>query len=136
MDIYRIIGNAALLTVVWVIFAINGQRFTQESPPRANVGPSQTIEVHGQTVDVPMPNADAIRSEEANLMFVTQEAFQREMEEYSRAHMLHGGLAVVFGLAVFVIGAKLGEHWGYGLACVLFGPLAVAYTGYRKARLT
>jgi hypothetical protein len=136
MDIYRIIGNATLLTVAWLLFAINGHSFTHESAPRANIVPSRVMEVDGQKVDVPMPDPETMRKADMSLIFMTEDAFQRKMGEYRRAHMSHGVLAVVFGIAVFVIGARLGEHWGYGVACVLFGPLAVAYTGYRRSQFT
>jgi hypothetical protein len=134
MNMLRIIALASVLTIVWMLFAINAYLFAHERPPRANVVPSQTMQVGDRMVVVPMPDEAALRNGDMSLPFMTQEELQRKVGEYQRTHILHGVLALVFGIVTFGIGARVGEHWGYGLACVLFGPLAVARFEYMRAK--
>ena len=132
--------GAILVTVAWFFFAANGHQYLNDSPPRANVIPSQKTEVNGQTVEVPMLDAVDIHKDiqmgNWSDRYMTQRTFDREMEEYRREHKWRGILAALGGVVTFLIGARLGEHWACGLACVFFGPLAVAYTGYRRTRVT
>jgi len=127
-------SRAALLTVVWFVFVVNLYTFRQEEPPQANVVPNASwSEGDGSRT---LGELSENHNWDTSLMFMTPEAYQKEMDEYKRSHLLHGVLAVVCGIGTFIIGTILGEHWGYGLACVLVGPLAVAYTGYRTSRST
>jgi len=136
MDIYKIIGNAILLTIVWMVFSVSVHQYRHQRPPRANIVSTQTVEINGRSVDVPIPSEDDMINADTRLSFMTEESFNNRMNEFRRTKRRYGLIAVLSGIGLLFIGARLGEHWAYGFACLLLGPIAVAYTGYRRSKFT
>jgi len=134
IDIYKIMSRAAVLTVAWILFAFSLFHFAGDRPPSANIVSAGTIEVNGKTVEIPQPDAAEFQRADSSLPFLTAKTFQQEMDKHRRTHVYHGVLTAIFALAVFIFGVQLGGY-AYGIACLLFGPLAVAYMTYRSSRL-
>lgn len=134
MDLFKTIGNAALLTVVWFVFVLNASSF-RDAPPRANVVPYKTIEVDGGTMRVPDMSSEAAEGARPGRVFMSEERYQEILDEFNHARRMNGILAAVAGIAVFVIGTRLFGHWGYGVACLVAGPLVVAFVEFRRSRL-
>ena len=123
---------AGLLSIVWIVFVMNVAWFKNATPPHVNVLPMTAADLMDHPIDVPIVDDVILQEYDLSLTTVTKDTFQRMTEEYKRKRMLNGSLAIVFGIAVFAIGTKLMNHWGYGLASIPFGIIFGVIYGYRR----
>src|SRR5262249_19563669 len=131
IPISRVIGHAVLATIAWMIFGFTSRSFLDARAPRANIIGAQHRTINGLDVTIVEPTEQEMKHANPSLPFMTREELNSKLADYRQRRVLFAAIAVVSALATFWFGCSMGDSWRYGLASVLFGPLAVSYFMYR-----
>jgi len=130
---YRMMGLSALTCVSWAIFAFFLLTAWREEPPRAVVVPAQTMIVDGVEMAVPVPDEALLATGEMG-PFVTPDERARQLRQFDRSRRTHLAVALFFGIVTAVAGGLMFGHWGWGLACLVIGPVMVIRLLYGTPR--
>lgn len=133
ISISKIVGHAILATIAWIVFGYTSRSFFHPHAPRANVIEGVHRTINGHDVTIVAPTEEEMKRADLSMPFMTREAFAAEMEHHQHRRVLMAVLALCSAFATFWYGSTMGDSWRYGVAAVLFGPLAVSYFMYRRA---
>ena len=131
-NIYRLIGMCVVVVAAWCVQVVGLSNFRTEvknGPPKMNIVDFEK-DFSGEDSDRPLvePGYDM------SAPFVSADVAEERIEEHQRKKWL-GLLAGILGASgVFLAACKLWDDWIIGIACVLFGPLAIAWGIQRSNR--
>jgi len=132
IDIYRLIGMCALVVGAWCVQVVSLSNFRTEArngPPTMNIVDFDK-DFSGEGSDRPL----AEKGYDLKAPFVSASVAQERVADHKKKKWM----SLVFGIAgaigVFLAAYKLWDDWVTGIACVLVGPLGVAWGIQRSNR--
>ena len=134
VDIYRLMGACLLVVAAWVIQVVGLSMFRteiQSGPPEANVVDFEK-EFSDPAENRKLVDLAAERGWDLNADFITPVEAERRLARHQRRKWL--GLLIGFVGAVGTLAAayRIWHNWLIAAACVLVGPVGVAF-GLRRS---
>jgi hypothetical protein len=137
MHFFRVIFLGVLSCASWFGCWVAIDDLSRMHLPRANVasGIERRTSRSGVTEESIMMSPVELSRMDMTLPFMTREEFTSVLREYHRRHAWFYILAIGLAAGCFIAGVRLRNRWFAGVLCLIFGPIAVAYFGFRMSRL-
>ena len=132
IDIYRLIGMCVLVVAAWCVQVVGLSNFRTEArngPPTMNIvdfdkdfsgeGSDRPLVEHGYNLNAP---------------FVSTSGVQERITEHKKKKWIGLVVGIAGTIGVFLVAYKIWNNWVTGIACVLIGPLGVAWGIQRSNR--
>jgi hypothetical protein len=136
VDVYRLTGACFLLVAAWCLQVIGWGTFRAEvrnGPPRMKVIEFEDA-LEGEGFVERLKELPDDNGWDTNVLFVTSSEAERRLAAYKRKKWL-GLIAGFVGLVgVLLVALRLWGDWLTAVACVLLGPVAVAWGIHRSNR--
>ncbi len=132
IDIYRLIGMCAVLVAAWCVQVVGFSNFRTEAengPPRMNIVDFDK-DFSREDSDRPLVELGY----DLNAPFVSASGAQVRIAEHQRKKWLGLAAGIAGAIGVFFAAYKLWDDWITGIACVLVGPLGIAWGIQRSNR--
>ena len=132
IDIYRLIGMCAFVVGAWCVQVVGLSNFRTEArngPPTMNIVDFEK-DFSGEGSDCPL----AELGYDLNGLFVPASVAQERIAEHKKKKWMGLVSGIAGAIGVFLSAYKLWDDWVSGIACVLVGPLGVAWGIQRSSR--